>query len=191
MICMEEVYISDRDGWREWLTCNHGRSAGVWLVFYRSSTGKPALAYEDAVEEALCFGWIDSIIRRLDAERYVRKFTPRRQGSSWSESNRMRVSRLLERDLMAEQGMAAVRDAKKSGAWFRDARPVIPDEVPGELTAALEETPAAKAFFESLAPSHRRRFSAWVAMAKRDETRAARVRESIALLEKREKLGLK
>jgi uncharacterized protein YdeI (YjbR/CyaY-like superfamily) len=188
---VKEVYIIDRARWREWLTRNHGRSTGVWLVFYRSSTGKPALAYEDAVEEALCFGWIDSIIRKLDAERYVRKFTPRRPGSSWSESNRGRVSRLLERDLMTEQGVAAVRDAKESGAWFRDDRPVIPDEVPGELAAALEENPAARTFFESLAHSYRRRFSAWVAMAKRDETRAARVRESIALLEKREKLGLK
>ncbi len=188
---MEEVYISDRAGWREWLTRNHGRSAGVWLVFYRLSTGKPVLAYEDAVEEALCFGWIDSIVRKLDVERYVRKFTPRRQGSSWSESNRRRVSRLLERDLMAEQGMAAVRDAKESGAWLRDERPVIPDGVPEELAAALEKSPAAKTFFESLAPSHSRRFSAWVAMAKRDKTRAARVRVSIALLEKREKLGLK
>ncbi len=109
---MKKVYIYDRTGWREWLTHNHGRCAGVWLVFYRSSTGKPVLAYEDAVEEALCFGWIDSIVRKLDTERYVRKFTPGRQGSSWSESNRRRVSRLLERDLMTEQGIVAVRDAK-------------------------------------------------------------------------------
>jgi uncharacterized protein YdeI (YjbR/CyaY-like superfamily) len=187
----EEVYISNRIGWRKWLTCNHDRSAGVWLVFYRLSTRKPTLAYEDAVEEALCFGWIDSIIRKLDAERYVRKFTPRKQGSSWSESNRRRISRLLEQDRMTERGMAAVRDAKASGAWFVNDLPVIPDEVPAELEAALAENPAAKMFFESLAPSYRRRFVAWVAMARRDETRTARVRESIELLAKREKLGLK
>jgi len=188
---MEEVYISDRAGWREWLACNHGQSAGVWLVFYRSSTRKPSLAYEEAVEEALCFGWIDSIIRKLDAERYVRKFTPRRRGSNWSESNRRRVFRLLEQDMMTEQGMAAVREAKASGTWLGNDRPAIPDEVPGELAAALVENPPAKTFFENLAPSYRRRFIAWVATAKRDKTRAARVRESITLLEKSEKLGLR
>ena len=188
---MEEVYISDCIGWRKWLTRNHASSAGVWLVFYRSSIRKPSLTYEEAVEEALCFGWIDSIIRKLDAERYVRKFTPRKQGSSWSESNRRRVSGLLDQDRMTEQGLAAVSDAKASGNWLGNDTPLIPDEVPEELIAALVENPVAKTFFESLAPSYRRRFIAWVAMAKRDETRAARVRESIVLLEKREKLGLR
>jgi uncharacterized protein YdeI (YjbR/CyaY-like superfamily) len=188
---MDEVHISDRAEWREWLTRNHEHSAGVWLVFYRASTGKPSLGYEAAVEEALCFGWIDSIIRKLDEERYTRKFTPRRRGSSWSESNRRRASRLQEQNLMTARGLEVIQNAMKSGAWTRDDRPVIPDEVPGSLAAALEENSVAKEFFESLAASHRRRFSAWVAMAKRDETRAARVRKSIELLEKNEKLGLR
>jgi uncharacterized protein YdeI (YjbR/CyaY-like superfamily) len=186
-----ELFVEDRSVWREWLAANHGTSCGTWLIFYRKGCGRQSLTYDESVREALCFGWIDSIIRKLDGDRYARKFTPRRQGSGWSESNRRRVEELTARGLMTPAGQRLVDSAKRDGTWLGSGPPEVPEVVPVELEKALHGNPEARAFFESLAPSYRKRFMLWVAMAKSPGTRRKRVLESVALLERGEKLGLR
>jgi len=188
---MKQLYVKTRTEWRQWLTGHHGAAAGIWLVCYKKETGKPTLAYDDAVEEALCFGWIDSVIKKLDEERYARKFTPRRAGSLWSALNKRRVAKLTRKGLMTPAGKAVVAEAKKSGLWDKpDGRASAPAMSP-ELTAALAENLKAKQFFEQLAPSYRKQFVMWTAAAKRQETRDRRVAEALSLLEQGKKLGPK
>ena len=93
---MNQVYFKDRKEWREWLSKNHNIEAGIWLVYYKKETGRTSIEYDDSVEEALCFGWIDSIIKKIDEEKYVRKFTPRKPNSRWSESNKRRVEKMIK-----------------------------------------------------------------------------------------------
>ena len=188
---MKEVYVETRSQWRDWLSQNHDKSTGVWLVFYKKETGKPTLEYDEAVEEALCFGWIDSIIKKIDGEKYVRKVTPRKADSRWSQLNKKRIMRLTNRGLMTAAGIAKVEEAKASGLWDKQDRPQIPHDLPGEFESALAKSKKAKSFFERLAPSYRRQFIAWVAVAKQPKTRQRRVQESIALLEKGERLGMR
>ncbi|MBN2091199.1 YdeI/OmpD-associated family protein, partial [candidate division KSB1 bacterium] len=131
------------------------------------------------VEEALCFGWIDSTIRKLDSERYMQKFTPRNPGSVWSELNKQRVEKLIREGRMTKAGLSKIQAAKKSGEWEKDRS--IPDEIemPHELYAALEDNPAAKINFEGFAPSYRKLYIRWVADAKREETREKRIRKVV------------
>lgn len=177
--------VGDRQEWRAWLGKHHASSPGVWLVFYKEHARVKSIAYEDSVREALCFGWIDSLIKRLDDDRYARKFTPRQSSSKWSEINRKRWMELEESGLL----MPAGRTAAPTGNTYAP-RPVIPD-LPAYLAKALKANPKAWRFFEELAPTYRRHFVVWIHSAKRPETREKRIRESIALLAAGEKLGLK
>jgi uncharacterized protein YdeI (YjbR/CyaY-like superfamily) len=145
---MIELYVKNRTAWRNWLSKNFDRNNGVWLVFYKKQTGMPAIDYDDAVEEALCFGWIDSTIKRLDDEKYVRKFTPRKNGSNWSDLNKKRVAKLIKSGLMTDAGLALIAQAKKSGQWQKPDRPNIPLELPAELETALAKNKKAKACFD-------------------------------------------
>ncbi len=188
---MKQVYFKTRDAWRKWLSKNHEKNAGIWLIFYKKHTGKPTLEYDAAVEEALCFGWIDSIIKKIDDERYVRKFTPRKPDSRWSELNKKRIAKLTKQGLMTKAGVAMVTAAKKSGLWNEPDRPAIFSAIPKELASALAKNKKAKTFFETLAPTYRKHFIGWISVAKRQETKDRRVKESIALLAQGRKLGLK
>ena len=188
---MKQVYVKTRAEWRKWLIRNHEKSTGIWLVFYKKHTGKPSLEYDAAVEEALCFGWIDSIIKKINDEKYVRKFTPRKPNSRWSELNKKRIAKLTRQGLMTKAGIAIVTSAKESGLWDKPDRPTISLEVPKELAAALAKNKKAKTFFETLAPTYRKHFIGWISTAKREETKKRRVKESIALLKQGKKLGLK
>lgn len=160
----------------------------MWLVFHKDHTGVPSIPYDDAVREALCFGWIDSLIKRLDDDRYARKFTPRKPGSRWSESNRKRWAELELEGALAPSGHAASPTGAPSAV-----RPEVPDvpELPDYILLAFKGNPRAWRFFQDLAPRERRRFVAWIHTAKRPETRERRVRESIALLAEGKKLGLR
>ena len=188
---MKQVYVKTRKQWRDWLSQHHDKSDGIWLVFYKKHTDRPTLDYEDAVEEALCFGWIDSIIKKLDEERYVRKLTPRKADSRWSELNKKRIAKLIKRGLMTPAGISKVEAAKASGLWNKPDRPHISLEMPKALKSALAGNKTAKRFFNQLAPSYQKQFIAWIAVAKRQETKERRVKESIALLEQGKKLGMK
>lgn len=179
--------IRDREQWRKWLEKNQKTSPGIWLVFHKEHTGAESIAYEDSVREALCFGWIDSLVRRLDDDRYARKFTPRNPGSKWSDSNRKRWTDLKEAGLLAPAGLIA---QPADGSAY-PPRPEIPREVPDYIVEALQANPKAWNCFQALAPSHRRHYIGWIHMAKRTETRDKRIRESIKLLAAGQKLGLK
>src|SRR3982751_5162986 len=114
---LEQVYVADRTAWRRWLAANHASSPGIWLVFDKKSSRPDRLAYVDAVEEALCYGWIDSTARKLDETRYVQLMAPRKPKSTWARTNKARVTRLMAQGLMAEAGLASIERAKANGSW--------------------------------------------------------------------------
>lgn len=154
-------------------------------MFYKAHTGVESIAIEDMVREALCFGWIDSLVRRLDDDRYAIKLTPRRPTSKWSDINRKRWAELEAADLLTPAGLAA---APTSNTY--PPRPVVPT-LPPYIAKALKTNARAWKFFRELAPTHRRNFVVWIHTAKQPETRARRIRESISLLAAGRKLGLK
>jgi uncharacterized protein YdeI (YjbR/CyaY-like superfamily) len=189
---VQTVTAKNRTAWRTWLERNHGSTpAGIWLVFKKGEAGENWLTYDEAVEEALCFGWIDSTIKRVDDVDYVRKFTPRKKDSAWSPSNKKRIARLVAAGRMTPVGLALVETAKANGNWERDPRAAIPTEISPEFIAALADNAKAATVFAALSPSCRRQYVWWVGSAKRPETRATRVREAIALLAAGRKLGMK
>ena len=177
--------VRDGDEWRAWLQAHHAVSPGVWLVFHKRHTGRDSISYEAAVCQALCFGWIDNLVRRLDDDRYTRKFTPRRPRSNWSDANRRRWLELRRDGLLAAAGLAM------APAELSQAPPPEIPELPAYVAAAFGAEPKAWQFFRALTPTHRRRFVTWIHAAKRPATRQRRIRESIALLAAGRKLGLR
>ena len=190
---VRQVTPRNQRAWRRWLEANHAAVPEVWVVFYKKPAqrpGRPTLTYGEAVEEAICFGWIDGLKRRIDDERYTHRFTPRKPDSRWSESNRERLARMRSAGLMAPPGEAAVEASIRSGAWDKPAR-AAPVEAPAELLAALEADAEARAGWAGLTRAQQRRYEVWVGMAKREETRARRLEESLTLLRRGEKLGMR
>jgi uncharacterized protein YdeI (YjbR/CyaY-like superfamily) len=177
--------VSSRRQWRAWLTTRHTSSAGVWLVFHKQHTGRKSLPYEDAVREALCFGWVDSLVKRLDEDRYALKVTPRKSTSKWSDTNRRRWAELKTEGLLTPAGLAAAPTENSYAP-----RPVVP-LLPTYIAKAIKANAGAWKFFQGLAPTYRRDFVVWIHTAKRPETRERRIRESLALLAAGKKLGLK
>jgi uncharacterized protein YdeI (YjbR/CyaY-like superfamily) len=179
------LQVRSRQQWRTWLTHHHTSSPGVWLVRYKTHTSMKLIPYEDVVREALCFGWIDSLVKRLDDDRYVLKVTPRQPTSKWSDINRKRWAELKAAGLLTSAGLAASPTDNSYAP-----RPVIPD-LPVYIAKALKADFKAWEFFRELAPTYRRDFVVWIHTAKRSDTREMRIRESIRLLAARKKLGLK
>lgn len=187
----EMLHFTNRDDWGTWLKENHEIEKEIWLIYYKKHTGKPNISYDDAVEEALCFGWIDSIIKRIDDEKFIRKFTPRKANSKWSELNKRRSRRMIEEGKMTKAGLKKIEEAKKSGEWFKTAPPKRKLRIPPDLREALSKNDRAQDFFNNLANSYKRNFVGWITSARREETRKRRIREAIRLLEQNEKLGMK
>jgi uncharacterized protein YdeI (YjbR/CyaY-like superfamily) len=179
----------DRATWREWLAENGASESEVWLVYFKAGTDIPSIPYIDSLEEALCFGWVDSLIQKIDEEKYARKFTPRKPGSKWSELNKHLVAKLIKEGRMTKAGMARVEFPLELAASVRPSRPELP--LPDWLQAGLMTSPKAWENFSKLPPSHRRNYILWVSDAKREETRQKRMQEAIRRLEKNERLGLK
>ncbi|HYN06195.1 MAG TPA: YdeI/OmpD-associated family protein [Vicinamibacterales bacterium] len=182
---LRTLHVRSRRQWRSWLAKHHASSPGVWLVFYKAHTGVKSIRYEDTVREALCFGWIDSLIKRLDDDRYALKVTPRKPSSKWSDLNRKRWVELKAARLLTPAGLAA---APTSNTYA--PRPVVP-RLPVYIGNALKTSSRAWQFFRELAPTYRRDFVVWIHTAKRPKTRDRRLRESIRLLAAGRKLGLK
>lgn len=181
------LHFEERAQWRSWLEAHHADVREIWMVFYKKHSGHPNIAYEDAVEEALCFGWIDSLIKRLDDDRYARKFTPRTGTEKWSALNLGRVRKLRAENRMTDAGRAVLPAEYPAEAAPR----AVPREVPEALTAALAARPEAERFFSALAPSYRRAFVAWITNAKREETRKRRIGEAVEMLAAGRRLGMK
>lgn len=174
------VHPMSRAEWRQWLAQNHTQTKGIWLISYKKATGKPRVEYGEAVEEALCFGWIDSKANKLDDERSMLWIAPRKPGTGWSRLNKERVTRLIEAGLMTAPGLAKVEAAQRDGSWNAlDAVEAL--EIPPDLAQALAATPAAQAYFEAFPRSVKRGILEWIANAKRPETRAKRVEETARL----------
>jgi uncharacterized protein YdeI (YjbR/CyaY-like superfamily) len=188
---MEQLNVRTLSEWTSWLEKHREISSGVWLVFYRKDSGKPSLTYEEAIEEALCYGWIDSIIKKVDEECYLRKFTPRKDDSKWSDLNKKRVEKLIRENRMTDYGLAKVEIAKKVGIWDNPEEPRPQFVMHEDFQAALDQHPRALEFFNNLNKADRQQYIYWVASAKREETRDKRIKESLELLQKGQKLGLK
>jgi uncharacterized protein YdeI (YjbR/CyaY-like superfamily) len=184
------LYVTSRGEWRAWLVDHHAAETEVWLVYYKKHTGQPRIPYDDAVEEALCFGWIDSIVKRIDGEKFAQKFTPRQDCTRWSALNRRRVRKLIQEGRMTEAGLAKI-DLTALGeepqAKPRKDKLVIP----GFVRLALMAKRKAWENFQNLAPSYRRHYIGWITNAKKEETRERRLREAIRLLAQNKRLGLK
>jgi len=172
----ERFQPADLVAWRAWLAANHATATGVWVVTYRRTAGKPVVAYEDLVEEALCFGWIDSRPGKLDDERTMLRFTPRKRGSVWARTNKERVERLIAGGRMTEAGLRAIDAAKADGSW-KALDDVDELRMPDDLAAALAGDPAAARGFDALSASAKKPLLFWVTSAKRPETRARRIAE--------------
>lgn len=170
----EQVEPADVAEWRAWLAANHATSPGCWLVSPKPSTGRQTVDYEAAIQEALCFGWVDSQVRSLDDERGALLYTPRRAGSAWAATNKRRVE-LLEADgRMTDAGRAVIDTAKADGSWAI-LEAVEAGVLPDDLVAALDALPPARATFDGFPPGVRRGMHQWVISAKRPDTRAKRI----------------
>ena len=180
------VHPLSRGEWRQWLSDHHTRTTGVWLVSYKKATGKPRFDYDDAVEEALCFGWVDSKPNKLDAERTLLWFAPRKPGTGWSRPNKLRVERMLKAGLMAEAGLRKVAQAQADGSWAKlDA---IEDlTVPDDLAQALDRYPEAARYFSAFPRSAKRGILEWIASAKTAPTRTKRIEDTACLADRNER----
>jgi uncharacterized protein YdeI (YjbR/CyaY-like superfamily) len=176
----EIVHPKTRKEWRAWLAKHHVRPEGVWVASYRTGTGKPRVEYDEIVEEALAFGWIDSRAKTLDDERSLLWLAPRRRTSGWSKSNKERLARLERQGVMTDAGRRVVEEAKASGAWtLLDAVEAL--EVPADLAEALSSNEAAQRYFDAFPASSKKIILTWIATAKRDETRKRRILETVRL----------
>jgi uncharacterized protein YdeI (YjbR/CyaY-like superfamily) len=182
----ERVHPESRAAWREWLASHHQSSTGVWFVSWRKQARRTGPSYEDAVEEALCFGWIDSQARKLDDDRTMLWFSPRKPGGGWARPNKERVERLTAAGLMTPSGQRVIDAARADGSWSRldDVENLV---VPDDLAAALDRHPPARQHWDAFPRSVRRSILAWIVQARRDATRAARIEETAQLAQVNER----
>lgn len=172
-----------RQEWRDWLAENYDKLSGIWLVYYKKHTKKPIVTYDEAVEEALCFGWIDSIPRKLDDERSKLLYTPRKPKSVWSKPNKERVKRLLDNGLMTEIGLQKIEQAQIDGSW--DALNASDNlEIQEDLLLAFEANNIAFENFDKFTNGVKKSILSWIYSAKTAETRAKRIAETISMAER-------
>lgn len=177
------IHPKSRQEWRLWLEKHHGRAEGIWLISFKKATGKPRFEYSEAVEEALCYGWVDSKPRKLDDERSMLWFAPRKRGTGWSKPNKERVEKLIETGQMRPAGLAKVEAAKQDGSWTAlDAVEAL--EIPADLDRALAVNPVAREYFDAFPRSVKRGILEWIVNAKKPETRAKRIDETVTQAER-------
>ena len=176
---VETFYADSRKTWRKWLQQHHSTQQSIWLVYYKKQADKPTATYSEAVDEALCFGWIDSTKKTMDDERFMQLFTQRKPKSVWSKINKAKIERLIAEGLMMDAGQRCIDIAKENGSW------TILDEVeelfvPEDLVQALDESPGAASYFNGLSKSTKKMMLYWLVSAKRPETRVKRISEIAA-----------
>ncbi|GGG73046.1 hypothetical protein GCM10007415_00470 [Parapedobacter pyrenivorans] len=186
MMDNDKVYATTGREWRKWLADNHADKQGVWLIQYKKNTGKPTLSWSEAVDEALCFGWIDSIKKKLNNESTAQFFGRRKPTSTWSKINKEKVNRLIEKGLMMQAGFKSIETAKQNGSW------ALLDEVeklntPPDLAIAFELYEGSKSYFDKLSKSTRKAILQWLVLAKRPETRQRRIDEIAVLASQNKK----
>ncbi|NAS32862.1 hypothetical protein GTQ40_17925 [Flavobacteriaceae bacterium R38] len=178
-----ELHFNNRKEWRQWLHENHNNSKGIYLILYKVSSKNHNIRWEEAVQEALCYGWIDSTVKNIDAERRRQLFTPRKPKSVWSKVNKSHIKQLISNNLMHESGLAIIEIAKKNGSWtsLDDVENLI---IPQNLQEAFDKNPIAYENYTSFSKSYRKGYLYWLNQAKREETKAKRISEIIKLCEK-------
>lgn len=173
------LLFKSRDEWRSWLEKNHVILEGVWLIHFKKSLGKKSLNHVDAVEEALCFGWIDSTLKKIDNERFILKYSPRKPRSIWSKINKEKAEKLIAQGKMTPAGFKRIKEAKKHGFWDSAYTNLVKEEIPLDLETALREDTTAWDNFHRFANSYRNTYIGWIANAKTTETRKKRVSEVV------------
>lgn len=190
------IHFRNRGQFRKWLGNYHEKSEGLWMVFFKNDPETPCITYQEALEEALCFGWIDSIIRKLDDRKYVRKFTPRKNTKNWSVINQRIVKRLIDEGKMTEAGLQKIDSYRSTGTveWTdqKTIEKVTNDKmIPGFILEEFASNEPALVNFNRLAPIYKKHYVLWITSAKREETIRRRIQESVSLLKENKKLGLK
>lgn len=169
----------DRAAWRRWLEKNHEQETAVWLIIYHKTSATKTVYYDEAVEEAICFGWIDSIAHKRDEESKYQFFARRKPKSNWSRANRARAEKMMAQGLVQPSGMAMIAHAKKIGSWMA-LEQVQSSVIPADLQAALDKNKTAKAYFDKFPPSSKRIILEWILSAKKPETRSKRIAETVS-----------
>lgn len=182
----ETVYCKDRKEWRTWLQENYHLEKGIWLIYYKRHTGKPSIPYNDAVEESICFGWIDGRIRKIDEEKYMQHYTPRKPKSAWSEINIGRAKKMIQQGSMTEWGLKIYQDGMKNNKIIPSSKKFT---VPLYLKEALIKNKKAWGNFQNLAPSAKLAYVYWVDTAKTAETREKRIKKTVELIAQNKKYG--
>ncbi len=175
-----ELYFTNDQEWRSWLHDNHNQSDGIYLIFYKVESKKPSMRWEEAVKVALCYGWIDSTVKKLDEERRRQYFCPRKPKSVWSKLNKSYIENLIRDGLMHESGLAIIETAKKNGSWIA-LDDVENGVIPEDLKEAFDRHPNAFENYQNFAPGYRKSYLYWLNQAKRQETRNKRMEEIIEL----------
>lgn len=185
-VSVETLYVKNRQEWREWLQNHHDKKQSIWLIFYKKKTNLPTLSYSEAVDEALCFGWIDSKAKPIDNEKFMQFFSRRKEKSVWSKVNKEKIEQLIKAGLMTKAGYTIIDKAKQNGYWtmLDDAEALI---IPEDLNAQFEVKPNAKTYFLSLSRSDKRNILQWLVLAKKQETRQRRITEIVNLAENKQK----
>ena len=187
----EKLYVTNWDAWRAWLKKHHDSKKEVWLIYYKKHTGKPRIPYNDAVEEAVCYGWIDSTVKRVDDEIYVQKFTPRREKSQWSVLNKQRAEKMIREGKMTDAGLAKLKNVLENHFKPVKGKPQKKRLViPPDLKKALAADEKARENFNNFAPSYKRQYIGWIASAKREETRKKRLAQTVRFAVQNRKLGM-
>ncbi|MCB0666683.1 MAG: YdeI/OmpD-associated family protein [Saprospiraceae bacterium] len=186
-----QVYATSRQKWRKWLEKNHAKNDEAWLIYYKKATGKPSVTYRESVEEAICFGWIDGIKKRIDDERYTHRFSPRNSKSKWSDLNIRLAENMIRENKMTEAGLKVFKRKQKYEESVVEMTRAKEIELTPEIERILKSNKRAWMNYQKLSPSHRKQYAAWLTTAKRPETIQKRIKEAIHLLENDEKLGMK
>lgn len=182
----ETLYVADRKTWRAWLAKRHKSETEIWLIYYKKRTGKPSIPYADAVEVAICYGWIDGKVKKIDDERYMQRFSPRKIKSSWSELNIERAKKLIEQGDMTEWGLEIYQDGMRTNRIVPSSKNLT---VPSDLSVVLKKNRKAWGNFQNLPPSAKLAYVYWVSAAKREETRQKRINKTVELMEQNKRLG--
>ena len=185
-----ELYLKTREEWRKWLEENHSKAEEIWLIYYKKPSGKSRIPYTDAVEEALCFGWIDGKIKRINDDYYIQRFTPRRPGSKWSKLNMERVQKLIKKGQMRPAGLEAFNETDAKPHLIYDNKRYDQTVIPDDLMNALKKNDLAFDNFMNFPPSCRKLYVFWLNSAKKEETRAGRIAKIIARSEKNIRPGM-
>jgi uncharacterized protein YdeI (YjbR/CyaY-like superfamily) len=195
---MNQLRADSIEAWKDWLHKHHHTEKVVWLIFQKKGFGNRKgssnvpFGYKEALDEALCMGWVDSLMKRIDEKEYMRKFTPRKDTSSWSEINKKRVEELILEGRMMPPGMKTIEVARENGMWEKGIKlPDVDDSLPGALLHAFQVHPMARDHYFGMKIKAQKQYNIWINMAKRAETVRKRIDESVRLLEKGEELGLK